>query len=222
MKSIHSLIDLTLLDEQATPETIAKLVSNALHLQVAAICVYPKHLRFIPSTLTRATVLNFPSGQQSHQNILKELSQILEENLADEIDYVFPYTDYLSGHSAEALTMCHEIYQICVAHQRKLKVILETGALPSAEIIHQLSLEIIQQGCHFLKTSTGKMTTGATLEAASAILSAIKTLGRPCGIKISGGIRSEEQAKDYIRLAEDRLKRSVDADWFRIGTSGLK
>ncbi len=222
VKSIHALVDLTLLNEQAESKALEELASSAQKQGVAAVCVYPHHLRLIPPTIKRATVLNFPSGQHPHQNVLKELSQILEENLADEIDYVFPYKDYLSGHADQALRMCHEIYQICLTHRRKLKVILETGALPSAEMIHQLSLELIQRGCHFLKTSTGKITTGATIEAASAILSAIKTSDKSCGIKISGGIRTREQALDYIRLAENILQKPIHADWFRIGTSGLK
>ena len=80
----------------------------------------------------------------------------------------------------------------------------------------------IRAGVDFLKTSTGKVATGATPEAAQVILEAIRASGRPTGFKVSGGVRTVADALGYVRLAEQVF----GTDWvrperFRIGASGL-
>lgn len=219
MQNIDALTDLTLLDENASTTHIEQLVAQALERGVAAICVYPKYLKYIPQEIKRATVINFPSGEQPHDEVLQDLQNIITHHLAEEIDYVFPYTLFLNGRSEEAFSRYRDISQLCNQHQLLLKVILETGAFPSGKLIEAASLALIEQGCAFLKTSTGKIATGATLEAATAILTAIQMSKTPCGLKISGGIRTNEQALSYIDLAKTMLHREVDATWFRIGRS---
>lgn len=222
IEAIYALTDLTLLDEKASIEALKQLVSNAVAHDVAAVCVYPQHLAHIPISLQRATVLNFPTGNESQHTVLATLTEIIKNNWANEIDYVFPYQAYLAGHTHDALTVTAAIAQYCQMHQRKLKIILETGAFASTEHIYTLSCELLNIGCDFLKTSTGKIETGATPEAAMAILSAIRDSKQNTGIKISGGIRTLEQAQLYIDLAEKILQKPVTASWFRIGTSGFK
>ena len=128
---------------------------------------------------------------------------------------------YLAGNQDLALSNCHEIYQLCKQHKLTFKVILETGALPSVESIYDLSVAIIDKGCDFLKTSTGKITTGASIPAAFSILAAIVDHDAPCGIKVSGGIKTIEQAFNYMRLAQSMLDRKLDSSWFRLGASSL-
>ncbi len=219
MQKIDALTDLTLLDENASTTHIEQLVAQALERRVAAVCVYPKHLKYISQQIRRATVINFPSGEQPHDIVLQDLENIIVHHLAEEIDYVFPYTLFLNGRSEEAFSRYRDISQLCTQHQLLLKVILETGAFPSEKLIETVSLALIEQGCTFLKTSTGKISTGATLEAASAILTAIHISNTPCGLKISGGIRTNEQALSYMQLAKTMLNRELDATWFRIGRS---
>ncbi len=223
IETIYALTDLTLLDEKASTEALKQLVTNALTYRVAAVCVYPQHLSSIPTSLQRATVLNFPTGNESQQTILQTLTEIIQHNSADEIDYVFPYQAYLAGRTDDALAATTEIAQYCQINQKKLKIILETGAFASTDHLYTLSLALINIGCDFLKTSTGKIETGATLEAATAMLSAIcDSHKKNTGIKISGGIRTLEQAQSYIDLAEKTLQKPATASWFRIGTSGFK
>ena len=220
---IYPLLDLTRLDEQAEGEEIAALISKAQQDQVAAICVYPQHLAWVPviPPVQRATVVNFPTGNQVHDAVLEHIDQAIVKHQADEIDYVFPYNHYLSGQTSHALGWCQEAYQLCQQHGRMFKVILETGALPSQELIYKLSCDVIEKGCDMLKTSTGKIQTGATMQAAFAILTAIKDSQTATGIKISGGIKTLAQASSYIHLAEQMLDQSVDKTWFRIGTSQI-
>ena len=73
-----------------------------------------------------------------------------------------------------------------------------------------------------LKTSTGKITPGASLQAVFVMLSAIKDSQSGCGIKISGGIKTLAQASVYIHLSEHMLEKNVGKNWFRIGASQIK
>ncbi|PJD93022.1 MAG: deoxyribose-phosphate aldolase [Legionella sp.] len=216
-------IDLTLLNESATTIELDTLVQKAQRDQVAAICVFPQHLAMIPSLqpIQRATVVNFPGGDQAQDHVLQAIEGAILQFDADEIDYVFAYPHYLAGHTAPALAWCREAYQLCQQHGRMFKVIIETGALGSLDTIYQVSREIIEAGCDMLKTSTGKIGVGASLPAVFAMLTAIKDSQRACGIKVSGGVKTLHQASSYIHLAETILNQSADASWFRIGASSM-
>lgn len=220
---IYPLIDLTRLDEQAIASDIEALVAKAQQEQVAAICVYPQHLEWVPeiAPIQRATVVNFPGGDRVHDQVLMHIEHAIEKQHADEIDYVFAYSTYLAGQTSHALAWCHEAHQLCKQHGRMFKVILETGAVQSIDKIYQLSCEVIEKGCDMLKTSTGKTPVGASLQAAFAMLTAIKDSQNNTGIKVSGGVRTFAQASAYIHLAERMLEQSVDKTWFRIGASQL-
>ena len=222
-KDIIPLIDLTLLDTHATPYDINALAMKANHHQVAAICVLSEHLNYVSPDIhvKRATVANFPSGAMPHQRVLKTITQTATHCHVDEIDYVFPYQAYLSGNQVTALSNCHEIYTLCKQHKLTFKVILETGALPSIDMIYNLSTAIIDNGCDFLKTSTGKIPTGATIPAVFAMLAAQVDSDIPCGIKVSGGIKTTEQALSYMRLAQYMFNCTLDSSRFRLGASSL-
>lgn len=74
----------------------------------------------------------------------------------------------------------------------------------------------------FVKTSTGKTKVSATPEAANAILEVIRANGGKTGFKASGGIKTTEDAKKYLVLANAIL----DPAWptparFRIGASSV-
>ncbi|KTC78312.1 2-deoxyribose-5-phosphate aldolase [Legionella brunensis] len=218
-----SLIDLTLLDEKATSQDLKTLSEKGNVHQVAAICVLPQHLSTIaPVAATQlTTVINFPTGTQALSEVLTEIDQIMIHNQVNEIDYVFPYQNYLKGEKREALEHCHHAYTRCKQHGVIFKVILETGALPTLESIFALSCEIISQGCDFLKTSTGRINQGTTPSAAFAMLKAIENSNTSCGLKVSGGIKTPEQAFTYMCLAKQIRNRDLDNSWFRIGASSL-
>jgi deoxyribose-phosphate aldolase len=220
---IAPLIDLTLLDINASANDIQALAIKAQAYDVAAVCIFPDQLDFIPSEieLKRATVVNFPGGDEPLSQVLSQIENIIATQKVDEIDYVFPYQAYLSGHKAEAIEHSHEVIQRCKQHHLIVKVILETGAIPSTEMIYEMSSNIIKSGSDFIKTSTGKIPQGATLPAAFAMLKAILDSQSHCGLKVSGGVKTIEQALSYMKLAEETLNRPVDKTWFRIGASSL-
>ena len=214
-QEILPLLDLTCLNESASMQEIQTLIKHGVELHVAAICLYPQYLSMIP--IKKVSVVNFPSGEDDHNQVLKDIRNILP--IVDEVDYVFSYQTYLAGYEAIALTHCMDAYNLCHQHGKIFKVILETGAIPSLELIYKISTEIINNGCDFLKTSTGKIAIGASIPAAFAMLSAIVDTKSNCGIKISGGVKTLEQATEFITLAQYMLKKHPAADWLRIGTS---
>ena len=222
-KEIIPLIDLTLLDAQATAKDIQALAIKAQLHKVAAICIFPEHLDYISPEITikRATVINFPTGNDDQHHVLSVIEQTATCKKIDEIDYVFPYQLYLSGNHKKALSQCHEALQHAKQHALTFKVILETGALPSMDVIYDLSQSILKLGPDFLKTSTGKISVGATIPAVFAMLSAIKDRRSPCGIKVSGGVKTVENALNYMQLASHMQDRKPVSSWFRLGASSL-
>lgn len=215
-------IDLTLLDEKAGADALNQLFRNALIHQVAAVCTYPEHLpqNWASNGTQKATVINFPNGCDSLEQSFLQLEKA-EELQADEIDYVFPYQRYQGKEQASALLFCEKIIQKCKDKRLTVKIILETGTFNSIESIYQLSSEVLSLGCDYIKTSTGKSRQGASLSAAFAILSSLLDTKNTGGIKISGGIKTPEQAFAYMHLAEKMMNKPVSPDWFRIGSSGL-
>lgn len=226
-KKVISLLDLTSLNESDDAAAITTLCSNAIanDQAVAAVCVYPAFVAQAVAALRDhpvkvATVANFPHGKDTLDSVLKSIQSSLDAG-AEEVDVVFPYVDYLAGAKEEAAVLIKACKKLC--DHRILKVILETGALHKASSIADASEIALEAGADFLKTSTGKIAVNATLEAAAVMLAVIKQQStRHAGLKISGGIRSIEQAAQYITLAETLM----GLDWvtpahFRIGTSRL-
>lgn len=230
-KKILSLIDLTSLNDTDNEEVIAALCKKAItHGEhVAAVCVYPQFVKQAAETFSGkpvkiATVANFPGASSSVDTVVESIATSIR-NGANEIDVVFPYMQYLAGDKTGAYDLIRACRHAC-GKNVLLKVILETGVLKEAAVITDVSRHVLLAGADFLKTSTGKISIGATPEAAKAMLLVIKEksakLKRSFGFKASGGVRTVEQAEQYISLAEEIM----GAEWvkpenFRLGASQL-
>jgi len=224
---LFELIDLTSLNETDHEETISVLcqkVTMANH-HVAAVCIFPSFVTTARKALTDqavriATVVNFPEGTDTLDTVLASICEVISHG-ANEVDVVFPYVTYLQGEKEKAYDFIRACKKACGEHVL-LKVILETGALQDPLTIEEVSYNVCLSGADFLKTSTGKIATGATPEAARAMLTVIKKMPRPIGFKVSGGVRTVEQAMHYIQLAEDIMGPAfVTPEHFRIGASQL-
>lgn len=231
IEKILSLIDLTSLNETDTADSIRALCEKAESEfgSVAAVCVYPRFVTEVIQHLSNpaikvSAVANFPEGTDSLEKVMEEIHQSIAMG-AEEIDVVFPYAQYLAGNKKTAYDFIRACKTVC-GKSVLLKVILETGVLNDLSVIAEVSHNVCLAGADFLKTSTGKMPVGATLEAACVMLMTAKELSaklhRPIGLKVSGGIRSVEQAAQYIELASQ----ITDTFWvipghFRIGASQL-
>jgi deoxyribose-phosphate aldolase len=168
-------------------------------------------------------VANFPSGGATPEVAAAETAAAVAAGAA-EVDVVFPFRAMLAGDSQVGLRLVRACRESC-AERALLKVILETGQLGPAERIREAADIAIEGGAHFLKTSTGKTQPAATPEAAGVLLEAIAAAahrGRTIGLKVSGGIRTLDEALAYLTLYEQRFGTgSASASNFRIGASGL-
>ena len=201
---ILPLVDLTSLGDDDTDAKIERLCDRALETGVAAVCVWP---RFVPLARKRlgtapvrlATVANFPDGGDDVGRAARETRAAIDAG-ADEVDVVAPIGAILEGD----VGLVSELVQVCreATPAQTLKVILETGRLEDPARITAAARAAIMAGPDFLKTSTGKVPTGATLEAAAVLLAVLEEAGGRVGIKFSGGIRTTRQAAGYLYLVD--------------------
>ena len=196
---------------------------------VAAICVYANFAQVVRSVLEVSEVnvavcsANFPSSQARLEAKTTETALAVSDG-ADEVDIVFPLGLFADGCYEEIADEISEIKQS--AGEARLKVILETGSLRTAENIKKAAVLSMYSGADFIKTSTGKIYDGATVEAAYVMCQCIKDYydkhGVMIGFKASGGISTTADAVRYYTIVKEVLgEQWLTNEYFRIGASRL-
>lgn len=236
-KFLFNTIDLTTLKATDSPRSVADFTErvNAFDEEypqlknVAAICVYPNFAQVVRTVLDVSDVEiacvsgGFPSSQTFNEVKIAETALAVEGG-ADEIDIVLNIGNFLDG---DYEAVCDEISEQKEACRGgRLKVILETGALRTAENIKAASVLSLYSGADFLKTSTGKEYPGASLEAAYVMAQAIKEYhektGRMVGFKAAGGVATTEDAVKYYTVIKEVLGEGwLTNEYFRLGASRL-
>ena len=181
---------------------------NLLGPPVAALCVHPRYVFLVKdsfvhakqSVLAVASVVNFPGGEFPLDEVIAEIHYALQQG-ADEIDLVLSCSKHNLYESAEQkldfLIACrNEI------HGKVLKLIIGSGQLSPEEILRVSRLGVAA-GVDFIKTSTGKIRVGATLDAAKIVLECIQSRRKLCGLKVSGGIHNLGISQSYMKLAQN-------------------
>ena len=236
-KQILNCIDLTTLKCTDSEESVLKFTEKVNDLTdsypdiptIAAVCVYPNMAEIVSDTLEADGVNiacvsgGFPSSQTFMEVKVAETAMALHCG-ADEIDIVMPVGKFLSGDYEGVCDEISEIKDIC--GDKKLKVILETGVLMTAENIKKAALICMYSGADFIKTSTGKEAISATPDAALVMCEAIreyyKETGRKVGFKAAGGINTVKKALAYYTIVKEVLGNEwLNNEWFRIGASSL-
>lgn len=232
-----SQIDLTTLngeDTTAKVESMAKKVNDfPKHFpdlkNVAAMCVYPALVETAADTLKDKNIgiasvaAGFPASQTFIEVKVAEAALAVGCG-ATEIDIVISIGKFLEGRYQDIYDEISEIKEaIRGAH---LKVILETGALATAENIWRASILAMAAGADFIKTSTGKIKVNATPEASYVMCQAIKAwkakTGAKVGFKPAGGVSTTEEAVQHYTI----VKEVLGSEWlnnksFRFGASRL-
>jgi deoxyribose-phosphate aldolase len=230
-------MDLTTLEGADTPGKVAALCSKAVRPDptdrqipsVAAVCVYPN---LVPVALERlrgsgvkvaSVATAFPSGQSPLDAKLDEVRWVVEQG-ADEVDMVIDRGAFLSGRYAKVYDEVVRVKEAC--GETHLKVILETGELGTYDNVRRASLLAMAAGADFIKTSTGKLPSAATLPVALVMLEAIRDVheetGRIVGFKPAGGIRNAKQAVQHLVLVHETLGPDwLTPDLYRLGASSL-
>ena len=235
-KFCYSTIDLTTLSCNDSVESVTKFANKTMEFyeaypnipNVASICVYPSFVETVglavegsPMRIT-SVAGGFPASQTFLEVKMLEVAMAVE-NGADEVDIVLNVGKMLTGEYDEAANEV-EVLRNEAGKETVLKVIIESGALKTPELIRKASLLSMFAGTDFVKTSTGKIDVAATPEAAVVMCHAIRDYyektGRKVGFKAAGGVRTAEDAALYYTIVKEILGEEwITTDLVRIGAS---
>ena len=233
-----NMIDLTTLEGADTDEKVKQLCFKAHHLHdelpglpnTAAVCVYPNFVKLAVNELkgtgvkVASVATAFPSGQSSAEIKLLD-TKIAVDSGADEVDMVISRGKFHSGEYNFVFDEIAMIKEACGKNVR-LKVILETGEIGTLDKVRQASDIAMYAGADFIKTSTGKIKTAATLPVTLVMLEAIRDYyyktGIMIGMKPAGGISNSKLALQYLLMVKETLGgKWLTNEYFRFGASSL-
>ena len=240
-----TLMDLTTLSGDDTEARVRRLCSKAkqpisnklekilgtesLDLSVAAVCVYHDMLASAKKALNNSKVnlaavsTGFPAGLSPLPLRLKEIEYSVDSG-ANEIDIVISRRHVLEGNWEELYKEVKMFREKCGdAH---MKTILATGELGNLSNIAKASQVCMMAGADFIKTSTGKESTNATLPVSLVMVRMIRNFYNETGIRIgfkaAGGISDTKTALLYMTMIQEELgRRWLEPDLFRFGASSL-
>ncbi len=210
-------------------DLVRKLEIEELDVKVAAVCIY--HV-FVETALhalegsgihVAAVSTGFPAGLSPLVERVAEIRRSVEAG-ANEIDVVIARSHVFGGRWQALYDEVAAFKQACSgAH---MKVILATGDLLTLRNVARASVVAMMAGADFIKTSTGKETTNATLPVGLVMTRAIREYaertGMAVGFKAAGGIRTAKQSTDWLAMMKEELGQSwMRAELFRFGASAL-
>ena len=243
---IHAVktIDLTTLSGDDTPGTVQRLCAKARQpiraellndigitepLHTGAVCVYHTFVKTAVEALqgsgipVAAVSTGFPAGLTPFPQKIEEIKASVKDG-ASEIDIVISREHVLNGNWRALYDEVKAFRESCGdAH---MKAIIATGELGTLKNIMRASIVCMQAGSDFIKTSTGKEPTNATIASSLVMVRAIRQYHEQTGVKVgfkpAGGIRGAKQALEWLIL----MKEELDDEWmqphlFRLGASAL-
>lgn len=240
-----SCMDLTTLSGDDTDERVRRLCAKArqpiqhdlvkklgieeLRVKVGAVCVYHSFIETALHALegsgirVAAVSTGFPAGLSSFAERVAEIRRSVEVG-AHEIDVVITRAHVFGGRWQALYDEVATFKHACGAAH--MKVILGTGDLLTLRNVARASYVAMMAGADFIKTSTGKEATNATLPVGLVMVRAIREYaqqtGMAVGFKPAGGIRTAKQSIDWLAMIKEELGRSwMRAEMFRFGASGL-
>jgi deoxyribose-phosphate aldolase len=237
-------IDLTTLSGDDTPGTVRRLCAKARQpirpqllkdlgvekpITTGAVCVYHSMVETAVDALqgsgipVAAVSTGFPAGLIPFTQKIAEIEASVKAG-ASEIDIVISRQHVLTQNWRALYDEVKAFREACGdAH---MKTILATGELGTLKNVMRASFICMQAGADFIKTSTGKEPTNATLPVSLVMTRAIRTYyeatGYKVGFKPAGGIRTAKQSVDWLILMKEELGEEwMRPNLFRIGASAL-
>lgn len=206
-KTIASMIDHTLLKPEATPAQVEKLCAEAAEYHFASVCVNPVYIplaaRLLKDTGVKVCcVVGFPLGAIAPEQKAAEAASCAAMG-AEELDMVIHIGAAKAGDWALVQRDIEGVVK--AAAGRTVKVIIETCLLTDEEKVKACEAAKAA-GAHFVKTSTGFSTGGATTHDIALMR---KTVGPEMGVKASGGIRNYATAMAMIEAGANRIGASA-------------
>ena len=206
INNILSHCDHTLLAVDATWNDIKQICDDGMKYKTASVCIPASYVRqaaeYVDGKLAICTVIGFPSGYSTTAVKAFEAKNAVE-NGADEIDMVINVGWAKDGRFDDILNEIKEVRAAC--GDKILKVIIETCLLTDDEK-KDMCRVVTESGADFIKTSTGFSKGGATREDIALFAA---NIGENVKMKAAGGIRSFEDAEDYLDLGCERLGTSA-------------
>jgi len=207
IEMLPRLIDHTILKADATEKEVEKIVEEAIQYNFYSVCVNSSMTSYIAKKLEGTnvkvcSVVGFPLGAMSTKAKAYE-AKIAVEDGADEIDMVL---NVGALKDQDFHTVLSDISAVVnSSYPAKVKVILETALLTDQEKIVGCTLSKTA-GAHFVKTSTGFSTSGATVEDIALMR---KMVGPNMGVKASGGVRDQATALAMVKAGANRVGASA-------------
>jgi len=203
MSELANYIDHTLLKPDATRVQIKQLCAEATEHQFASVCVNGSRVELAYSLLEECdvqvcTVVGFPLGAMDADAKRYETEAAVDAG-AHEIDMVMNIGRFKDEEHDYIVREIRDVVE--AADDRIVKVILETCMLTNDEISQACKL-VVQAQAHFVKTSTGFGSAGATLEHVRLMR---ETVGQFSGVKAAGGVRNAEDARAMIQAGATRI-----------------
>ena len=204
--NILSHCDHTLLAVDAKWDDIKQICDDGMKYKTASVCIPASYVKqaseYVDGKLAICTVVGFPNGYSTSEVKAFEAKNAVE-NGADEVDMVINVGWVKDGRFDEILNEIKMVKSVC--SDKILKVIIETCLLTDEEKIEMCRV-VTESGADFIKTSTGFSKGGATREDIALFA---KHIGENVKMKAAGGIRSFEDAEDYLNLGCERLGTSA-------------
>jgi deoxyribose-phosphate aldolase len=206
-KRIAPYIDHTILKPNTVKEDVEKICSEAIEYGFASVCVNPNMLPIAVNALSGTDVLacvvvGFPLGTETSEVKAYETVKAVEAG-AEEIDMVISLAAVKEGRFNDVESDIAAVVKS--AEGKHVKVILETFFLTDAEKVSACR-SVKNAGADFVKTSTGFLGGGATVEDIALMR---KTVGPDFGVKASGGVRTKEDALAMINAGATRIGASA-------------
>lgn len=202
MKKILSMVDHTLLKQEATWEQIRAICDDGMKYETASVCIPPSFVKqakeYVGEKLAICTVIGFPNGYNTTAVKCFETEDAVK-NGADEIDMVINIGWVKEQKWTELLEEIKAVKESCQG--KLLKVIIETCLLTEEEKVKMCEI-VSASGADYIKTSTGFSTGGATKEDVALFAA---NIAPELKIKAAGGISSIQDAEDFINLGAERL-----------------
>jgi deoxyribose-phosphate aldolase len=205
---INRYIDHTLLKPEATEEQVRKICEEAREYNFASVCVNACHAELVAKELRgtdvkTCVVVGFPLGATLSEVKAFEAMKAVEKG-ASEIDMVINIGALKSGKDDLVKADMESVIQT-VGEWATVKVIVECCLLTDGEIRKACEL-VVSAGAHYVKTSTGFSSGGATLEDVRLMK---EVVGGKAKVKAAGGIRTLEKALAMIEAGADRIGASA-------------
>lgn len=240
-----SCIDLTTLNGDDTPGRVKRLCAKAAHpvrrdlleamgmenanITTGAVCVYHEMVPTAVEALegtgvpVAAVSTGFPAGLSPFEERVREIEASVKAG-AKEIDIVITRAHVLNANWQALYDEVKAFREAC--GDARMKTILATGELKTLRNVGKASMVAMMAGSDFIKTSTGKEATNATLPVSLAMVRMLReyveATGHMVGYKPAGGISTAKDALTYLFLMNEELGREwLEPEWFRFGASSL-